>query len=372
MVEMRIVFLTQVVDADHPVLAQTLDMVRALAARCDEVVVVCDRLGRHDLPANVTFRTFGSRTRLGRGLRFQRAVLESVVRRRPDAVLAHMVPLFLLLAAPAARLRRVPLLLWYTHWHAGRSLRAATRLADAVLSVDGRSFPLATPKLVATGHAIDVETFRPLDGAPVDPSGPLRLRAIGRTARWKGYETLLGAVGAAAARGVAADVEIRGPSTTADERRHRVELEAAVAASPLLRGRVQILEAVPRERLPELLARADAVVSPTQPGPNDALDKAVLEAAACAVPVISSNAALAPLLEGLPLRLTFPPRDAAALGDLIVGLAGADPHDREETGRELRRRVAAAHSLETWADRVVEVVRGLAGPARTGAGRLRA
>jgi glycosyltransferase involved in cell wall biosynthesis len=250
----------------------------------------------------------------------------------------------------------VPLLLWYTHWHAGRSLRAATSLADAVLSVDRRSFPLETPKLVATGHAIDVETFRPLARAASDRDGPLRLRALGRTARWKGYETLLGGVDAVVRRGVDVDVEIRGPSTTDDERRHRAELEAAVAASPLLQGRVRILEAVPRQEVPQLLARTDAMVSPTQPGENDALDKAVLEAAACAVPVISSNAALAPLLEGLPLRLMFPPHDTAALADVIADLAGAEPRTREGTGRELRRRVAAGHSLESWADQVIAVV----------------
>jgi glycosyltransferase involved in cell wall biosynthesis len=130
---------------------------------------------------------------------------------------------------------------------------------------------------------------------------------------------------------------------------------------------------VPRERVPELLARADAVVSPTQPGANDALDKAVLEAAACAVPVLSSNQALAPLLGGLPLRLTFPPRDSDALGELIVALADATPSTRADIGRELRRRVEAGHSLETWADRVVEVARrpGSAG-RRAGAGLRRA
>ena len=85
----------------------------------------------------------------------------------------------------------MPLLLWYTHWHAGRSLRLATRLADAVLSVDTASFPLRTPKLRAIGHAIDVDAFAPLRRARRE--GPIRLLAFGRTARWKGLATLLDA-----------------------------------------------------------------------------------------------------------------------------------------------------------------------------------
>ena len=367
---MRLVVLTQVVDADHPALAQTVDLVRALAARCERVVVLCDRVGRHDLPAAVELRTFGSSTRLGRGLRFERALAPALLRGpAPDAVLAHMVPLFLLLAAPLARLRRVPLLLWYTHWHADRSLRAATRVADAVLSVERASFPLSTPKLVATGHAIDLDRFRPR--AQPAHGGPLRLLALGRTARWKGYDTLLEAARLAVGDGVDLHVEIRGPQLTADERAHRAELER-LAAEPPLAGRVELAPPVPREEVPGLLAAADALVSPTQPRSGEALDKAVLEAAACAVPVLSSNTALAPLLDGLPLDLRFPARDAAALAGLLAALAEAGPEARAAVGAELRRRVEAAHSLEAWADQVVELAARLPRGRRAGSAAARA
>src|SRR5204863_304469 len=83
-----------------------------------------------------------ARGKLGRGLAFERALGRSLG--GADAVLVHMVPTFLTLAAPLAKVRRVPLLLWYTHWHASRSLRLAARLADRVLSVDRTSFALAT------------------------------------------------------------------------------------------------------------------------------------------------------------------------------------------------------------------------------------
>jgi glycosyltransferase involved in cell wall biosynthesis len=361
----RIVFLTQVIDADHPALAQSVDLVRALAERCDEVVVVCDRVGRHDLPRSVRFRPFASRTRVGRAARFARAVAtETAVGRSRTAVLAHMVPLYLLLAAPFARRRGAPLLLWYTHWHASRSLRLATRLADAVLSVERRTFPLETPKLVVTGHAIDVDAFRPSEQrSELAATRPLRVLAVGRTARWKGYETLLEGVRLALARGVAAELEIRGPSMTPDERRHRAELEATVEATVELHDLVRIEGPVGRERLPGLLAAAHVLVSPTQPERREAVDKAVLEAAACGLPVISSNPALDGLLDGLPLQLRFPPRDAAALAGLLAAFEGAAPDLRQWVGAELRRRVEAGHSLDSWADQVVSLAGRLAGGA---------
>jgi glycosyltransferase involved in cell wall biosynthesis len=357
---MRILFVTQKVDADHPVLAQTVDVIRELAARCEGVDVLCDSVGRHDLPANVRLRTFGARTRAGRGARFMRALPATVIprRTRPNAVLVHMVPLFALLAAPLVKPLRIPMLLWYTHWNPSRSLRLALPLVDVVMSVSRGSFPISTPKLQATGHAIDVAQFVP-SGAVRD-EGPLQLVALGRTARWKGYDTMLEALELAVRRGSEARLEIRGPQLTEDERAHRRELEEAVLASPELRDRVRIEPPLARDELPALLARADALVSATQPRGSETLDKVVYEAAACEVPVLASNAALKEFLGGLPLELSFPPRDAEALADRLVALAAAGPAVRAETGAELRRRVVAGHSVASWADAVTATVARLA------------
>ena len=358
---MRILFVTQTVDADHPALAQTIDLVQALATRSDSVTVLCDSVRRHDLPGNVDFRTFGARTRAGRGLRFVRAAGAIVLRRRhrPDAALIHMVPLFLLLLAPLARAARVPLLLWYTHWNASRSLRVATGLADTVLSVDRRSFPLETSKLRATGHAIDVDRFTP-EGDPLvggPPTGrPLRLLALGRMARWKGYETLLEGFRLAVERGLQAQLELRGPALTDDERAHAAELAQIVEGSEQLRGRVRIEPPLPREEIPAQLRTADALLSTTQPRGSATLDKVVYEAAACGVPVVASNAALEEFLGDLELELRFPPRDADALARILLGLATAGPEARRAAGLELRRRAVAQHSLDSWADAVTALV----------------
>ena len=355
---MRLVFVTQTLDAEHPVLAQTLDLVHALAARSEEVVVLCASAGRHpELPANVRVRVFGRPSRLGRGTRFVSALAAELRRRpRPDAVLAHMVPLFLVLAAPLARPFGTRLLLWYTHWHAGRTLRLATRLADVVLSVDRRSFPVSSPKVRGIGHAIDVEHFAPAAARP--PDGSLRLLALGRTARWKGYDTMLAALERATAAGLDARLEIRGPQLTDDERAHRRELEAAIAESGLLRDRVRIEPSLPRSELPALLAGSDALLSATQPLGSETLDKVVYEASACAVPVLASNVALYEFLGNLPLELRFPVRDSDRLAALLLQLSDASAEARAETGAELRRRVVAGHSVDSWADAVVAAVYG--------------
>ncbi|MFL5963568.1 MAG: glycosyltransferase [Gaiellaceae bacterium] len=364
---MKLVFVTQEVDPGHPALAQTVDLVRALSARVDELAVVARDVQWEDIPANVSVRTFDEAGKLRRGLAFECSLAAAL--RGADAVFVHMVPEFAVLAAPLARARRVPILFWYTHWNVSRPLRIAVRVAAAVLSVDRSSFPLATPKVRGIGHAIDVERFAA--APPVQHEGPLRLLALGRTASWKGLATLLGAISLARARGADIRLEIRGPSLTDDERAHRLELERRIASDPELRSHAELLPPVARGEVPALLAASDLVVSPNEPRTGSTLDKAVFEAAACARPVLSTNECFAPLLGGLPLPLLAPPRDAAALAAAIVTIAAADPSVRAETGSLLRERVVALHSLDRWADAVLDVIREVRSPRGT-AGSARA
>jgi hypothetical protein len=69
--------------------------------------------------------------------------------------------------------------------------------------------------------------------------------------------------------------------------------------------------------------------------------------------VLSSNVALDEFLEGLPVRLRFARRDPADLSRALLEIDAAGPAVRDEIGEELRRRVEASHSVESWADAVL-------------------
>lgn len=358
---LRLVFVTQTIDADDPHLAQTIDLVAALARRCEGVAVICDRVRRHDLPANVSFRTFGAPSRIRRAARYLGAV-SAELRGRPHALLSHMVPIFLVLAAPVARARRVPLLLWYTHWNADWTLRLATRLADAALSVDARSYPLDSPKVRGIGHAIDLGAFEPRARAPAH-DGPLRLLALGRTQPQKGFVTLLRGFECALEQGLDGRLEVRGPQINERERRHRAELETLIAGSETLRGRASVEDAVGRTRVAELIRESDAVVNPTvTPTGGGSLDKVVYEASACAVPVVACNPNLDGYLGGLGVELRFRPDDPEDLARVLLAFAASGRDTREQAGRELRSRAEQGHSVESWADGVVRTVRELQRP----------
>lgn len=320
--------MTQRVDPDDPALGATVPMLRALAQRVDELVVLTLAARESGLPANVRLKSIAAPTQALRGARFA-AALAPELRRRPVAVLAHMSPVYAVLAAPLARPLRVPLLLWFTHWKRSRMLRAAERVSDRVLTVDRRSFPFASPKVTPIGHGIDV------DALPcVDQAEPLRVLALGRTSPAKGLDTIV-----AASRRAGIELELRGPSLTDEERGYRDALGVAVEPP------------VPRRAIASVYAHAGALVNNMRSG---ALDKVVFEAAASCLPVVVSNPGFDSLIGDIEPSLSFPQDDAEALAGRLRALADAGAETRARIGRELRERVRRDHSVERWADEVLK------------------
>ena len=328
----RLVFITQSVDPEHPVLAATIPKIDALAKRVDEVVVLAQTLGGALLPDNVEVRTFGGSSRPARLLRFERELGRVLP---ADGVVAHMIPVYVVLAAPLVRPRGIPLVLWFTHWKASVQLRAAERLATAIVSVDRRSFPLDSAKVRAIGHGIDVSEF-----SCADRGGRAGVRALvlGRYSPAKGIETILRAV--REVDGV--EVELHGAALNGLERRHREELA---------RLGVPLGDSVPRAEVPELLARSDVLLNNMEAG---APDKVVFEAAAACLPVLASNPVFDELFSGYPL--SFERDSLGSLADRLRWFAALPDAERAEIGRTLRERVARSHSVDTWADGILEAV----------------
>ncbi len=336
-------FITQQVDPGHPALAATVPKIRALAELVDEVVVLADGAVEGVLPANCRVRAFRARRKAGRGVRFEVALAAELRGLRGGAVVAHMCPIYAVLAAPLVRPLRIPLVLWFTHWRASRLLRAAERVSSAVVSVDRRSFPVESRKLRAIGHGIDLSEFECSERQEAGEDG-LRLLALGRYSPAKGLDVVVRAL-AAVGDGVVLDVH--GPALSEEERAHREELERLVAELPL-DGRVRLWGAVERTEVPALLTSHDALVNNMRAG---APDKVVYESAAACVPVLASNPVFDTLLD--PAQL-FSRDDPGELADRIRALAGLPPPERVAIGRRLRERVEQSHSVESWARGVLE------------------
>ena len=253
----------------------------------------------------------GAGHKAARGARFEAALARELRGLRGGAVVAHMCPIYAVLAAPLVRPLRVPLVLWFTHWRASRLLRAAERVSTAVTSVDERSFPLPSRKLHAIGHGIDLDEFP--CAPPREGRGRSRLLALGRYSTAKGLDVVLARCGASPA--------MSGSRCTARRSRtrsalHRSELEQLVDASSALDGRVVLGDAVPRARAARPASRATTRSSTTcAPGLRTrSCTRPLPDACRCSPPTRSST-------RSSTAEQRFPRFDPRALADRIEAVA---------------------------------------------------
>lgn len=341
----KIVFITQVVDRSDPNLGATRAKIAALARRVDEVVVLCVRGTADELPENCRVRSFSDGKRSRRAYLYLTALNEEL-RERPLAVIGHMVPLYTVVAAPLVRARRVPLMLWYTHWKAHGVLRLATLVSTHLLSLDVRSFPLRSRKVHGIGHGIDLDEF-PCQPMNATDGRPLRVMSLGRYTAPKKLDELIEGVRIARGRGLDARIDVYGTTGAPALDAYKLQLEELVA-QPEYRLWAAVGGAIPRTDLPPVYAAADVVASDfISP------DKVVLEACASCRPVLASDKSFDTLFAGIEPPLAFERGRPETFADRLQALAALTDEERYAIGKELRERVRTQHSVDTWADRIL-------------------
>jgi len=312
------------------------------------VVVICARGVEGVLPDNCRLRVFGAPTRLQRARRYIGALVDEL-RDPPVAVIGHMVPLYTVVAAPFVRARRVPLMLWYTHWKGHIVLRIAMLVCTHLLSLDARSFPLQSRKLHGIGHGIDLSEF-PCQPARTVAGGSLRVMSLGRYSPPKKLDELIEGVRVARTNGVDARIDLYGTASPGFEAAYKRELEAMVQRDEY-RDFATVGGAIPRTELPPVYAEADVVASDfISP------DKIVLEACSSCRPVLASHESFDTLFAGIEPPLAFERGRPESFAERVAALAALSDEERHAIGTELRERVRRGHSVETWADAILALV----------------
>jgi glycosyltransferase involved in cell wall biosynthesis len=342
---LRLLLFNLKTDADDDVLGFTTDWINALARRCERISVITMAAGRLAVAGNVEVHSVGKErgwSEPRRAAEFYRLLAAALRGGRIDACFAHMMPLFAVMAWPLLAPRRIRTVLWYAHGHVPPMLRIATRLVDRVVSSSASGFRLQTPKLRIVGQGIDTERFRPANEPRRD--GSLVLLTVGRIAPVKHLEATLEAIALLPERLADGRVVrarfVGNPATGRDlAYQRRVEERAAKLG---LAARVEFLPARPFAEIDRIYREADVFVNSSQTG---SLDKAVLEAMASGLPVVTTNPAFAE-----ESRCFVKDDLAGALQSLLK----KSDDERRALGLELRRTVEREHSLERLCDRLME------------------
>ncbi len=329
---MRLLIITQKVDRDDPILGFFHRWIEEFAKHCEQVTVVGQSVGDHQLPANVTVVSLEKEkgaSRIGQVFRFWK--LQKSLCMEYDTVFVHMTPIWVVLGF--LRWRRVPVYLWYEARGGGWPLRVALRIVRKVFSASAHGMPVATRKSVITGHGIDTETYKPGNG----PRDPHLVLTVGRITKSKNIDLLL-RVFAALPHHLHFSI-VGAPITHGDLR--LLDTLRGVAEELKVSSRVEFRPLPPAQVVP-LLQTAELFVHASE----TSLDKALLEAMACGCLTISTAI---PASSVLPPSLIASPMNFAR----VAGEALALPEARKEDLRhELRETVVREHSLSALIERL--------------------
>ncbi len=330
---MRILICTQKVDTTDPVLGFFHRWIIECAKHFDQITVVCLEEGTHALPQTVKVFSLGKEkggSKFMYLIRFYRYLWS--LRHDYDAVFVHMNQIYVLLGGLFWKLSKKRVFLWYTHKSVTWSLRVATHLVDRVLTASVESFRIASPKVVVLGHGIDTEMFAPRERTHKEVS----IMTIGRLSKVKKQDVLIEAC-AELRPGVPIRLDIVGAPVTPEDRGYAESLRDQVQRLGI-DHMVHFRGPVSHNEVPELLASAHIFVNLSDTG---SLDKAVLEAMACGIPVVTSNEAFRPMLSVFGL---FCDSSVHAVATTLGSLLGRRDQ-LGEMGRELRSIVTRDHDL---------------------------
>ncbi len=362
-----IVFVTQVVDPDDPVLGFVVPQLGALAERCDLVVIANEV---RSLPADVEFEVISlgkevGRGTLARGVRYLAVLWRCFRRRRTDALVAHMCPIYLTIAAPLTRLFGITSLLWFLHPSDTPTLRIAEALADRVIT----AFPDSLPARRAKGAADRPRDRRrcPRRRTVAAAGGKSAAAPRGRVAHRRSSTTATSSTLSSPRPGAALTSMCSswgrprprksartGKSWSSEypaDLANRIRIEPAVRAISDPVGHRARPRARERDRVGQ---RRQGRVRSDGRRPPGARHPAWLSQ-------LSSSP--------IDTRLVFPAGDVETLSGRFVELAHSTEASLQELGARLRARVTAEHSLEHWAQEVTTLAgqgfrRGLPGIGR--------
>jgi len=278
----KLLIVTQVVDADDPVLGFFVRWIEEFAKHCEKVTVICLKEGIYKLPENVCVHSLGKeRGRSGRltyAMRFLQLVWK--LRNDYDTVFVHMNPEYVVIAGWLWRILGKYTMLWYTHKSVNIQLRIATVFASVVATASAESFRIKTTKLRVVGHGIDTDFFSP------DPSAFRGdwILSVGRLMPSKRHDL---AIEEAKREGRELRIAGEGPE--------RYTLE--VVANDL-HASVRFLGGLTQLQLRNEYRTAAYLIHTSETG---SLDKVVLEALACGLQIKTKDPALKVLEEEGPI-----------------------------------------------------------------------
>lgn len=339
---MRLLFVTQIVDQNDPVLGFVHHWLEVFSQQYEHIHVICLKEGTHALPPNVTVHSLGKErggNRLLYALRFLK--LSYGLHKEYDAVLVHMNPEYVLLAGDFWRITGKRVALWYNHQVGSLSLRLAQPWVHVIFHTSPYAYPARYKNATRMPAGIDTGLFSPQTVHKKENS----IYFQGRIAPAKRVHLILRALRLLRERGIDATLTLVGPEDEVYGASLRTEFSDLIE-----RGAVVYIGPKRNEETPALYSAHMVAVNLTDAGN---FDKTVLEALACKTLSVVASDAFAGLV---PEETTLVTRDEEALATMLQTLFTLPEDTYERLTEEGRRAVEEFASLSALVRRLREVL----------------
>ena len=350
---MKLLIITQKVDSDDDVLGFMHAWISEFVKACELVTVICLQQGKYHFPENVKVLSLGKETgksRLKYLFNFYRYIRQE--RKNYEAVFVHMNEIYVILGWLCWKLWRKKISLWYAHGHVSFSLKIAAKLADIIFTSTKSGFRLPSKKVQVIGQGIDTNKFRIKNYELGITNDKFKIISVGRISPSKDYATLINAIAILTKEYVGMEVNIIGGPATAADQNYLKEMRQLVKDKNL--GQIiKFIGSVANKDLVSYLQTADLFVNMGRTG---SLDKAMLEAAACGLPILTCNEAMLEVLGPYTDKLMYETGNSRQLTDKIKSCIMWGEKERRNLGYELRKIVVQKHSLPEFIKKILSIL----------------
>lgn len=254
-------------DRSNPILAFTIDWIKAFYNLNNSTTVISTHVGVHDLPNNIKIVEIGGGNfwRRLRGLiRLFNVGIQVILARKEVYVFHHMSIRSAALLGAFFKLARVPQGLWYSHSVASLELKIGSFFVDRIFSSTEEAFPIKNRKAIYIGHGIKIENFSSFSKTQRESA----ILSLGRVARIKNNEKLIKAVHDSDRS--KKEIHLVGPLQESKE-----YLEELINLGKELQVEVKYLGQVNHDQIPKLLNTYSICYT----GNPNTIDKSVIEGA---------------------------------------------------------------------------------------------
>ena len=289
---MKLLIITQKVDINDDILGFFHDWLKKMAEKAD-ISVIANYVGKYELPKNVKVFSLGKErgvSKLVKIFKYQWLLLKLLP--KSDGVFFHMCPEYVLGAGFLPKFFGKKTLLWYAHKAVSWKLRFAEKLVDRIFTPSKESFRLSSKKVEITGHGIDINKFKP-QISNLKSDGKFKIISVGRISPIKNYEIMINAAEILKDKKFNFEIKIVGAPILENDKIYFQKLKNLIKEKKL-DNVIKFVGHISNKDIVEFYQKGDLFINLSDTG---SMDKAVLEAMAFGLKILTSNEAFKDVLK---------------------------------------------------------------------------